>query len=189
MTSLLVYASITLIVFSAVVSRFTQKRLRRAQNHLINSSRALEDLERQIAEANHRIQEEEQAAAAFQAKAEEERLAIESGKRRLAEAQASPVERMYAFDRQEPRPGVIWSARIKCSPDSALPLRLTGGWSGTRDVLIIAAAKGEVEDRLKQRFGRHAGFEIIDIAPCPLFNASSRRTDAGSATVIPFSKT
>lgn len=171
MTPFLIYATILLIAFSAAVSRFSGRRLHGARAQLAVDEEKLRGTEAAIAEVRRDIEAVEQRANALDGEVTAAREALAAAEKRLAEVRQAPVERHYVFDRLEPRPGVIWTARIRRIPDAVTPARVVAAWGMVRDVLVVGGSYSEASERVAQRFSKQTGFEIIRLSPSPLFTA------------------
>lgn len=188
MTGFFLYASLILIGFSFVVSRYTRGLHARLQERLVEAMRELDATESAIAKANLQADDEELLAKELGDRAGGLRDKVEAAQRRLDDVRQTPVSRFYVFDRHEPRPGVHWVARVRGGSASASLRRLWRGWEGERAVLIVGRSQADVVERLEKRFARANGFEILDVQPSPLFDsAEAGRPDGTSPSVKPLS--
>lgn len=177
MTPFLIYATILLIAFSAAVTRFSGRRLHGARVQLAADEEKLRGTENAIAEVRHSIDAVERRANAMDDEVAAAREALAAAEKRLAEVRQAPVERHYVFDRLEPRPGVIWTARIRRIPDAITPDRVVAAWGMVRDVLVVGGSYSEASERVAQRFSKQTGFEVIRLSPSPLFAAGKPAQD------------
>lgn len=171
MTPFLIYATILLIAFSAAVTRYSGRRLHGARAQLAGDEEKLRGTELAIAETRRSIEAVERRAGSLDDDITTAREALAAAEKRLAEVRQAPVERHYVFDRLEPRPGVIWSARIRRIPDAITPARIVAAWGMVRDVLVVGGSYSEASERLAQRYSKQSGFEVIRLSPSPLFAA------------------
>lgn len=178
MTPFLIYATILLIAFSAAVTRYSGRRLHGARALLAADEEKLRGTELAIAETRRSIEAVDRRAKALDDDIAAAREALTAAEKRLAEVRQAPVERHYVFDRLEPRPGVIWTARIRRIPDAITPARVVAAWGMVRDVLVVGGSYSEASERVAQRYSKQSGFEIVRLSPSPLFTARKPAEDA-----------
>lgn len=176
MTMLLLYASVIMLALGVFANRAVARRLVTVRRSMAADEQAMRDLDRDLLGAQRTLHDAERRLEEADARIEQGRAALQAAEADLEKARRAPVERFHVFDRLEPRPGIIWAARVELTTDATSgTTRLAAAWGGTRTYLIAAASQREALDRLVQRFPRNTGYAVGAVSPCGLFTARKQR--------------
>lgn len=176
MTMLLLYASVIMLALGVFANRAVARRLVMARRGMAADEQAMRELDHDLLAAQRALRDAERQREEADARIEQSRAALHAAEAELDKTRRMPVERFHVFDRLEPRPGIIWAARVELAADATSgTTRLSAAWGGTRTYIIAAASQREALDRLVQRFPRNTGYMIGTVSPCGLFAARKSR--------------
>lgn len=172
MTLLLIHGALALIILSAFITRFGLRRAAAARRALETEERELSTIGLAVEDTARTLMNAQERLSALDAREDEAREALDAAERQLATAKATPAERYYIFDRQDPRPGTLWEVPVTRTGEATQLHRMAGVWGERRLYLVVAATRREAEDRVGQRYPRAYGFAVAPPRPCPLFDSS-----------------
>lgn len=182
MIALLLYGSVALIVFSAILTRLGLRRATTARRAMETEEKALSTIGTEVEGITQTLYEAQETLNGLDTRLEEVQAALAAAERQLATAKNTPAERYYVFDRLDPRPGTIWEVPVTHAAGEANHAhRLAPVWGGTRRYLVVAANRRDALDRLLQRYPKSYGFEVGQPFPCVLFNGKPGSTGGGPA--------
>jgi len=186
MTMLLLYASVVMLALGVFANRAVARRLTRVRRDMAAEEQAMRDLDRDLLAAQRALRDAERRLEEADARIEQGRAALQAAEADLEKTRRMPVERFHVFDRLEPRPGVIWAARVELATDATSgTTRLAAAWGGARTYLIAAASQREALDRLTQRFPRNTGYTVGTVSPCGLFATRKPRPGGTDEAPVP----
>lgn len=180
MTALLLYGAVSLIVFSAVLTRLGLRRAAASRRAMEAEERTLASIGTEVEGITQTLYEAQERLNGLDARLTEAQAALLAAERQLAAARSTPAERFYVFDRLDPRPGTIWEVPVTHMAESANHShRMAAVWGGTRRYLVVANSRREALDRLLQRYPKSYGFDVGSPFPCALFSDKPGRTGDG----------
>ncbi len=168
MTGMLLYLAFGLMVLTVVSNRYWRARHTTTTGTTRKAREKLEALGEELetaARLYHQVSLEHAEAQNRTARAEQE---MNQALAQLEASRTLPGNRLYVFDRLEPRPGRFWEVAVRHLPqaqEERLPHRT---WTGIRRYLLAAGNDREARERVSARFPRKAGFEVVEIRPSAL---------------------
>lgn len=182
MIALLLYGAVSLIVFSAILTRLGLRRAAAARRAMEAEEKALSTIGTEVEGITQTLYEAQEKLNGLDTRLGEVQTALAAAERQLAAAKNTPAERYYVFDRLDPRPGTIWEVPVTHTAGEANHShRMAPVWGGTRRYLVVATNRREAQDRLIQRYPKSYGFEVGQPFPCALFNGKPGGTGDGPA--------
>lgn len=169
MIALLLYGAVSLIVFSAILTRLGLRRAAASRRAMEAEERTLATIGTEVEEITRALYDAQDRVNGLDTRLGEAQAALQAAERQLAAARTMPAERYYVFDRLDPRPGTIWEVPITHGGEANHAHRMAAVWGGTRRYLVVAGTRREAMDRLTQRYPKSYGFEVGGPVPCALF--------------------
>lgn len=185
MIALLLYGAVSLIVFSAILTRLGLRRAATARRAMEAEEKALSTIGTEVEGITQTLYEAQETLNGLDTRLGEAQAALAAAERQLAAAKNTPAERYYVFDRLDPRPGTIWEVPVTHTAGEANHAhRLAPVWGGTRRYLVVGTNRRDALDRLLQRYPKSYGFEVGQPFPCALFTGKPAGSGDGPAPLL-----
>lgn len=168
MTGMMLYLAFGLMILTVVSNRYWRSRHSSTTGTTRKARETLEAMDDDLEDAaalHQQVSQQHAEAQARTARAEQE---MNQALAHLEACRTLPANRLYVFDRLEPRPGRFWEVAVRHLPqtqEERLPHRT---WTGIRRYLLAAGNEREARERISARYPRKAGFDVVEVRPSTL---------------------